>query len=223
MEAEGDVITMHWLPRSRSPALLRPLNDSIMACWLYFGRLITGLKIYPSAVGFCHPEPIDISDYQRLFNCPITFSNDSNSMTIPIHLLSTPLLESDPELKVLMLDEMNKLDHNQSGYGLPELVETWLLQHMGKRDVNSVELSNHFHMSERTIRRALKKEGVHLRHIKQIARLEKAQYWLAETNTPISDIACMLGYKNNSCFSQAYKSWTDESPSSYRKRQANVK
>lgn len=217
MSEKGGEITMQWLPQSRSPQLLKPLNDSIMACWLYFGRLISGLNIYPSAVSFCHPEPSDISVYRQLFNCPISFASEANSMTIPRRLLATPLLESDPELKTLMLEEMEKLNEQQPALSVKDSAEKWLLQRLGKEKTGCLELSSHFHMSERTLRRALSKEGVQLRSLTQDAKRERASYLLAETDTPISEVASLLGYKSNSCFSQAFKRWTGQSPSMFRK------
>ncbi|GEM_PF-1909871 len=217
MTSTGTAVSLQWRPHSRSPQLLRPLNDSIMACWLYFGRLITGLNIYPSAVEFCHPEPRDISVYQRLFNCSISFGSEKNSMTIPKGLLATDLLEADPELKALMLEEMEKLNDQQRDLSLTESSEHWLLQHLGRSGVGMLQLSSHFHMSERTLRRALLKEGTQLRSLKRDTKFEKAKYCLQQTDIPIADVARRLGYKNNSCFSQAFKKWAGVSPSSFRK------
>jgi len=216
LEDRGAHVAMHWLPRSRTPALLKPLNESIMASYLYFGRSITGLEIFPSVVSFCHARPASIEPYRMLFNCSLVFDAPTNSMTVPKEILATPLRESDPQLKELMLEELKRDSLTRQPSGLRETVEQWYAQRLGHMATQTQDLLQYLHMSERTLRRRLAAEGTSLKDLKQTVRYDRAVHWLLKSDKSIAEIADLLGFKNVSCFSQSFLRWSGSSPSQYR-------
>lgn len=80
------------------------------------------------------------------------------------------------------------------------------------------DVAEALNVSTRTLHRQLQKEGVTLRELKQAARLERARKILARSPHPVKRIAFELGFHNEKSFSRAFRTWTGESPSSFRER-----
>ena len=105
-QVTDDTVTLSWRPDGASPALLRPINESILASWVRFGQWITGSAATPMSVTFCHARPTELSAYHRIFQCPLTFEGASNSLTGPRFLLDLPLKQANPGLKQALLSAM---------------------------------------------------------------------------------------------------------------------
>ena len=71
-------------------------------------------------------------------------------------------------------------------------------------------------MSERTLARRLKEEGVTFIEIVQQLKAALARYYLEEETMPISKIAWLLGFEEPSSFSHACKRWTGKTPRELR-------
>jgi AraC-like DNA-binding protein len=74
--------------------------------------------------------------------------------------------------------------------------------------------------SEDTVRRHLKVEGSHFSEIKESVRRDRAVYHLQCLETPINQIAYMLGFSEPSSFNRAFKRWTGQTPGDYRRQVA---
>jgi AraC-like DNA-binding protein len=70
--------------------------------------------------------------------------------------------------------------------------------------------------SERTLKRRLREEGASFRDISNAVRKAKAQSLIAEGRLSMQEIAQQLGFSDLSSFSQAYKRWTGQAPSTMR-------
>jgi len=72
--------------------------------------------------------------------------------------------------------------------------------------------------SPRTLRRWLAKEGTSWRGILNRIRFEAARNRMLEPTLPLAEIAAELGYADQAHFTRAFRRWTGESPSGYRRR-----
>ncbi|MFK3864983.1 helix-turn-helix domain-containing protein [Pseudoalteromonas rhizosphaerae] len=74
-------------------------------------------------------------------------------------------------------------------------------------------------LTRRTLERRLKKEaGVSPAQLQQFYRLKAARTLLADSQTPITDIALQCGYYDHAHFCHAFHNFTFETPLQYRKR-----
>lgn len=87
------------------------------------------------------------------------------------------------------------------------------LQNSGTRMPTLTAAAHHLHMSERTLKRHLRAEGVSFRQLLEHTRKTRAQRLLNQGGLSISEIADKLGFSDASTFSQAFKRWTGEAPS----------
>ncbi len=221
-----DTVTLCWRPDGASPALLRPINESILASWVRFGQWITGSGATPLSVTFCHPKPSDLSAYHRLFQCPLGFDGPTNSLTGPRYILDLPLKQANPGLKQALLSAMESQLKQQPPPRLPGLADTdWTLQVRQALRLTLHQPAGHLprlaqalNTSERTLKRRLSKQGTSLRELLQEVRMQHALHRLQTPHISIDMVAQELGYQSTSAFSQAFKKWQGLAPSTLRRR-----
>jgi AraC-like DNA-binding protein len=80
------------------------------------------------------------------------------------------------------------------------------------------DLAEGFNISTRTLHRQLRQEGESLRELKQRARLERAKQALLLSEQPVKRVAFTTGFHNEKAFARAFKQWTGETPSEFRKK-----
>lgn len=71
-------------------------------------------------------------------------------------------------------------------------------------------------MSERTLQRRLKDEGVRFEQILEETRRELALLYLDEKRLAIYEVAFLLGYSEPSAFFRAFRRWTGRTPREHR-------
>lgn len=81
------------------------------------------------------------------------------------------------------------------------------------------EAAEAFHVSSRTLNRRLKSLNTSFSDIVTEVRKRLAIKYLQSSKYSIDDISHMLAYNNSSNFSKAFKNWTGQSPSDFRKNQ----
>ena len=77
-------------------------------------------------------------------------------------------------------------------------------------------VARHLGMSARTLSRKLREEGVVFTTILDEARMALARSYLAERDLLISEIAWLLGYREVSSFTHAFRRWTGMTPQQFR-------
>jgi AraC-like DNA-binding protein len=71
-------------------------------------------------------------------------------------------------------------------------------------------------MSERTLARKLSDEGLNFSEILQRLRQDLAVRYLDDRKLHVSKIAWLLGFRDVSAFTHAFKRWTGRTPSQVR-------
>jgi AraC-like DNA-binding protein len=78
------------------------------------------------------------------------------------------------------------------------------------------EVAHRLGASRRTLARRLASEGITFVDVLKDMRLDLAMQYLREPVLPISEIAWLLGYREVSAFSHAFKRWTGKTPRQVR-------
>ena len=71
-------------------------------------------------------------------------------------------------------------------------------------------------IGERTLARRLTAEGAPFRQLVDELRLDLARSYLADPELSLAQVAYLLGYADQSAFSNAFKRWTGRSPRRFR-------
>ena len=81
------------------------------------------------------------------------------------------------------------------------------------------ELAKYLNMSEATIQRRLKSEGMSYQQLKNDIRRDTAIEQLTKSKKSLQQISDELNFHDPSAFHRAFKKWTGVSPGAYRQLQ----
>jgi AraC-like DNA-binding protein len=85
------------------------------------------------------------------------------------------------------------------------------------------QVSKQMNMTTRTLRRRLEEEGTTYKALVEQAKRRDAIRLLDDISLPVQRIAELLGYHDPANFTRAFRQWTDQTPSDYRRtRQPGV-
>lgn len=170
------------------------------------------------------PEPNDIEKYTQYFNCPILFNTQQTRILLPHTLLNIQLKGSDPNLFAILsnhadalLQKMPKQD------SLREIINLSIIKALESNDVKIQTIAKSLNTSPRLLQIDLQKNGLSFRNILNNLRQTLAKKYLKNRNLLVIEIAFLLGYKDQTSFNRAFKTWTGVSPSEWRKRHLDKK
>ncbi|MDZ8110134.1 MAG: AraC family transcriptional regulator [Nostoc sp. DedQUE12a] len=191
--------------------------ESTFAALMAATKMLTGKQLYLQTVWFQHPRPNDISEHQRIFSTDIRFWAATNQIIFDANCLDWPVFSANPSLLSIfeqhakaMLDEMSQ-DNSYSN-----LVIQAISQHL-KGEVPAIKtIAHNLAISVRNLQRELQTEGTSYQQLLDATRKELALRHLKKTDTPIHDVAFLLGFSEPSAFNRAFKRWTGKTPTAYR-------
>lgn len=222
IDAKG--VAIIWQPINPDWPMRDQRIDASMAATLTFARWISGQHLYPAALSLTRREPADISEYKRIFNCPIRYNADENAMVMRRQDLALPPREANEALHSFLSDHVASLQSERAEidlilYRLRQVLQTSLLQ--GEEPVIDI-IAPKLQMSPRSLQRRLQDLGVTFRQELACIREDMACYWLQSSDMSLQAISDGLGFAELPIFSRAFKSWTGESPAQWRKTHRKV-
>lgn len=159
-----------------------------------------------------------LKDYQHIFNCPIQFNCNKNLIRFNQSILSRPLKSYSPanyqtaiQICDTALNQVNQINQRS----LVKVLQHLILSHLPER-FDMLQAAQHFHISERHLRRLLVEEGLNFQLIRQQVLENKAKI-LLKNDYSISEISQILGFSELREFRRAFKRWTGYAPSDYKK------
>ena len=159
-------------------------------------------------------------DYRDYFACSVRFSSYPGKVIFDAGILDQPLPQSDPETSLhfqqqchMMIAKLTSQSHFINDLRMLILARPGYFP-----DIDS--LAEKLNMSTRTLRRRLNAEGSSYRQLLEEIRFELAREYLADTKLPLDEISFLLGYTEPGTFSHAFRRWSGQPPSVYRKNHA---
>ncbi|MFT3770359.1 MAG: AraC family transcriptional regulator [Minicystis sp.] len=203
------------------PATPRHMAEFILAIWVLRARALTGHPFVPRRVSFQHGPPADVEAHRRLFGAPLDFLAGENSVAFPADLLERPVRGGDPTLAALLerhaADLLARLPRRDS-------VVARVKAHLLGRppgDVPAIDATARaLGLSARSLQRALQAEGTTYQAAVDDVRRDLSIAHLREPDRTISEIAFLVGFNEVGAFTRAFRRWTGEAPSAYRRREA---
>jgi AraC-like DNA-binding protein len=195
-------------------------TEFLLAKWVSYGRKIIGdVNIELTEVRFAHPARTEIDEYWRVFRSRVVFGAERNELIFPAWNLELPTANADPVLAAVLAEKIERLLAQFSDHpSLSSQVREWLITQFQGGNPRIEALAGHLHMSERTLRRRLGKEGTTFKRILDEVRRELAIGYVQERLLSTGEIAFLLRYSEPSAFQRAFKRWTKLTPSEYRGR-----
>jgi AraC-like DNA-binding protein len=175
-----------------------------------------GPDFYPEAISFTNAPPKNKRDFDKLFQCPLTFNADVDSITISLDEADKPRSCSNKQLAQLhdqvLITYVTKLDKNN----IVEKVKLAITDALSEGKCSDSVIASNLYMSQRTIQRRLKENNTTFKQLINEVRQELADTYLSDSSLTLTEISFMLGFSETSAFSRAFKRWEGRSPSDYR-------
>ena len=196
----------------------RHMIEQILAAIALMGRqFIPDFKL--KRVTFQHSAPEDMTLYEKIFQCPVTFNADQTTIVLEysyIELKNTNLMTkiSAPFVKKYMDWRIAK--HPKAKQTITMLVAETIPVILGVNGSDIHHVSQALNLHPKKLQRLLREENTHYSAVLDEVRKNIAARLLVETEISIVRLAKMLDYSSDRAFTTASKRWFEMSATDYR-------
>lgn len=193
------------------------LVDFVAARFLRIVERALGRKWHPAATQLSRTTPRYTFEHRCVFGGAIEFAQSINRFHIDRKLLSTPLPGADETLFAILdaccdrliaasKDDQDSLDQ----------LRTYIVESLDNESAAADAAASYLGMSRSRMQRILKRQGTCFQCFLDTTRKEMAHHYLTETDFPLSEVALLLGFSEQSALTRAVKRWFGVSPKLYR-------
>jgi AraC-like DNA-binding protein len=187
-------------------------------------RHLTGLRLVPIRVRFTHHRDSDSSEFAALFGSDVEFGAKMDEVAFAITAKSLPVVSADLYLNELLIasceEALSRRPINRGSFR--SQVENAVVPLLPHGKARAGEIARRLGLSQRTFARRLSLESLTFSEILESLRRDLAEQYLADPDLSISQIAWILGYRENSAFAHAFRRWTGKTPRRARALQVSV-
>ena len=200
-----------------SPAIRRTYAEYTLAAVFLRTRIATHQRYPLVRVEFSYPRPADISEHERVFECPVAFGADVCQLVIERHVWNTPRVASDPTLfSVLEHHARLLLDQLPPSSDIVSRVREAIEAELRGGTPTLGSIGRRLAMSPRTLQRRLGDHGVVFNDVLDVMRFRAAKAYLAQGDIAGAEVAYLLGFAAQSSFDRAFRRWSGQTPTEYR-------
>jgi AraC-like DNA-binding protein len=218
LAVDGDRARLGYEIHQRGVEATDQIGDGAIALLFNIMKSLSGPRWKPVEVRLAHRKPDNDAPFRRFFRAPLMFDAERNELVFSAGWLDHRLTETEPELRRLLQEYMNSLDHRHKN-DFPEQVRnvlrTALISGHGKEGAVAAIFSMH----ARTLSRRLNAFGTHFQAVADEVRFELARRMLESSVADMGRISAMLGYTDQRSFSRAFRRWSGTTPTQWRERQ----
>ncbi len=182
-----------------------------LACWFIDSRIALQGARFPFAV------PPHEEAYPLMFQGPLQFDATHAEIRFDARYLTLPLRRDEKALQQML---QRALPLTVLQYRRDRLLVQQVRQALADPALashNAETLAAALNLSPRSLHRQLQEEGASLQQLKDEVRSEKAKDLLLRTTKPIKQVAAATGFRNEKSFIRAFREWTGNSPSEFRR------
>lgn len=185
-----------------------------------FIREVLGLRHALYRVDLLHAPRGSQYDYENHFLCPVRFSADANALVFRPQTMMIPVKMAEPTLFAFVEQhfeiQRNQIEAGRSGGGL----------HVLRRAITDAAATGTYSidavlqragMKRRNAQRLAAGHGTTLSIMIEETRRKNAEAFLSDISVSVEIAASLLGYSDDRAFRRAFKRWTGQSPTEFRK------
>ncbi|MBY8965133.1 AraC family transcriptional regulator ligand-binding domain-containing protein [Algiphilus sp. NNCM1] len=188
-----------------------------LACALVMAEEATQQRFPLESVHFRHACTGDPAGYEAFFGCPVHFNAERTGIRAAHDAALFPLPQADARICAFYTAQCAVMARSiDQPFRYTEAVRNRLLESAVMPDLPA--LAQRMYLTERTLQRRLRAEGVSFSQVLREARRERAEQLLSESRASMEQIATTLGFGDAVAFSHAFKSWTGQSPLRWRRK-----
>lgn len=174
-------------------------------------QMVCGADFRAAALLMRATGPLPHGRYQEFFQTEVRFGSDCDALVLSPEQLSSPL---DPESPELQLPKKMFIDSVTLDGSLPVIKQVTHLIHqlLPAQRCSLLEIAGFLGLNKRTLQRRLAEQGVVFEEVLDEIRRELADGYLANSDMPMTQVAGLLGYREQSSFNRACRRWYDCTP-----------
>jgi AraC-like DNA-binding protein len=201
------------------------LSDAMLCSLFMFFKFLTGKKIALKEVRFRHAALKEISEYRRIFKCPVKFNCQANAIVMDKKVLNTHILHPNRELLDLFEKQAAEvLRRRLSTESYSGCVSHMMIQFFREAQSPSLEaIAKKMATSVRKLQMKLKEEGTTYRELLNTNRKNLAMEYLKDIDVSICEISYLLGFSEPSTFHRFFKKLTGHTPLQHRENLISFK
>jgi len=203
----------------RVPAAGPQYDEFSVALMLVRSRQASGVAWRPERVTFQHGLTHEDGELSRVFGCPLAFGAADTELLIPHAVLELPHPRADATLLSVLIGHVDPLLESLPPRGvLLARVSSAIARRMSTSLPTLADVAAAVRVPERTLQRRLAEEGVSFSVLVDDVRRNLALDDLANPDLSVTEIAFRLQFADPAAFYRAFRRWTGESPTTYRRR-----
>jgi AraC-like DNA-binding protein len=185
-------------------------------------RQLTNRRVVPSRVSVMHRRNKTPAEFRSFLGCEIEFGSSLDEVVFPEAVKLMPVVGADMHLNELLTKycEEALAQRPANPATLRSSVENAITPLLPHGRANAGEIARRLGMSHRTLARRLASEGLTFSEIRTELKTDLARRYLRDGDLPVSQIAWLLGYREVSAFTHAFKRWTGKAPRQSRAQTA---
>ncbi|MGB5701783.1 MAG: AraC family transcriptional regulator [Polyangiales bacterium] len=162
-------------------------------------------------VRFSHPRFAPLASYRGHFGAPVEFACGESAIELDLNALALPIRDASLQIRELAGDYL-ELHHADPGTPLSIRVRQVVQRSLGTGSTSCVDVASAFALHPRTLQRQLRGEGTSFEKLKDETRAELARRYLANRDLPMSQVAALLDYSEQSALSRSCRRWFGQTP-----------
>jgi AraC-like DNA-binding protein len=181
-------------------------------------RKLTDDRIAPRRLKVRHFRADPPADFKTFFRADVEFGADADEIVFSAPVASLPIVGRDNYLNELLrrYAEEALASRPRRRATVRSKVERILPQLLPHGGANASIVARQLGISSRTLSRKLRDEGASFAEILDELRAALARRYLKERELPASEIAWLLGYREVSSLTHAFRRWTGKTPRQFR-------
>jgi AraC-like DNA-binding protein len=203
----------------REPPFLGPLArvfcmERELGAWAGSWRWLVGSRF--EAVECAYADPLVPELYREVFGCPVRFGQPRSRVLIRREQLEQPMPHPHSEAHRVCIEQCEMLlAKMRTGGGVAASLKRLMLQRPARLP-DLREAARGVTLSERTLERRLAEEGTSFSAVQLEVRMTLAADYLRGTTLEIAAIGRLLGYRDDSSFTRAFRRSYGTTPRAWR-------
>jgi len=176
-------------------------------------RHLTGLRLAPS-VRLTHRRREDCAELAAFFGGEVGFGAAHDEVAFDATAADLRVVSADPYLNELLVANCEEaLARRRAARGsVRTAVENAIVPLLPHGRARADEVAGRLGLSQRSLARRLAQEGLTFSGVVEDLRRDLAKQYLANPGLSVSEVAWLLGYREVSAFTHAFKRWTGTTP-----------
>ena len=205
-------IAVHYVGVSRHKD--RHQIECFMTILIRLCRQLTGHRVLPSRVRLTHQRNNDSSEFVEFFGGNVDFGDLVDEIAFAPAIRQMPVVSADPYLNKFLIAHFEEMlsGRPKTRGSFQSSVENAIVPILPHGKARVSDIARRLGISQRSLARRLALEGQTFSNVLEGLRSNLAENYLADEDLSISQIAWLLGYKEVSALTHAFKRWTGKTP-----------